>query len=107
MNKITKNGKYNFMNKTNSVIFLKDIESNIIEEAVIVLKENVNINKLNNENEFNKGILNEAELIINERVKENDLEFQKYKITKLTKRIRILLITNILLIILLIILFLS
>ena len=28
------------INKTNNVIFLKDVESNVIQEAFVVLKEN-------------------------------------------------------------------
>ena len=32
------------INKLNNIVFLKDLESNIIEEAFVVLKEKVKIN---------------------------------------------------------------
>ena len=34
------------INKLNNIVFLKDLESNIIEEAFVVLKEKVKINDI-------------------------------------------------------------
>ena len=59
------------------VIVLKDIKSNIIDEAYVVLRENVNIRKSKlqyDEKEFlkNKLIYEEAESEINEYVNKQD-----------------------------------
>ena len=59
------------------VIVLKDIKSNIIDEAYVVLRENVNIRKSKlqyDEKEFlkNNFIYEEAEIEINEYVNKQD-----------------------------------
>ena len=59
------------------VIVLRDIKSNIIDEAYVVLRENVNIKKSKlqyDEKEFlkNKFIYEEAESEINEYVNKQD-----------------------------------
>lgn len=36
-------------NKTNNIIFLKDVESNIIDEAIVILKDNIKLNDLKEE----------------------------------------------------------
>ncbi len=91
------------VNKTNNVIFLKNAESNIIDEAIVVLKENVKINNLRFGEEKNENkkinILREAEVIVNNKLTEQNVEFEKYKIEKLQKKNRNLKIANILLII--------
>ena len=49
-------------NKANNVIFLKNTESNIIEEAFLILKENVKINDFKDNKENKKiDVLKEAE----------------------------------------------
>ena len=52
------------LNKLNNIIFLKDVQSNIIEEAFIVLKDGVKIHHIKNEKEKSKdsnmNILKEA-----------------------------------------------
>ena len=90
--------------QNNRVIFLKDVQSNIIEEAVVVLKENVNL--FDNINIKNKKInyeqinfLKEAELIINEELNKSNYEFEKFKINKLENKLRWLKIINILIIV--------
>lgn len=92
------------LNKVNNVIFLKELESNIIEEAVIVLKENINFVKYEKKSrkpiDGNKVILSEAESLINDELKINDLKFEEFKLKKLNKRYKILKIINIVLIIL-------
>lgn len=88
------------LNKLDNIVFLKDLESNIIEEAFIVLKDNVNFKKMENEkykkNE-NTMILYETEALINNEFKINDLKFSEYKLKKLSKKYRILKIINVIL----------
>lgn len=92
-------------NKTNMIIFLKDVESNIIEEAIIMVKEGINISDINNKKIDKNLILKEAELIVNSRKEENDKKFLNYKISKLIKKNKVLKIINIILSILILILF--
>ena len=94
------------INKTNNVIFLKDIESNIIKEAFIVLKDNINLEKYEDKNEFNAdrnnkqiNILKEAEGIVNQEIHNSNLKYEKFKILKLEKKIKFLKILNIIIII--------
>lgn len=93
------------VNKTNNIVFLKNVESNLIEEAVVILKNGVTLNnnlkeKTNKKEEKNINILKEAELIINQKIKENDIKFEKYKVNKLEKKIKILKFINSILILL-------
>ena len=93
------------VNKTNNIVFLKNVESNLIEEAVVILKNGVTLNnnlkeKTNKKEEKNINILKEAELIVNQKIKENDIKFEKYKMNKLKKKIKILKFINSILILL-------
>ena len=76
------------INKTDNVIFLKGIESNLIEEAFIVLKSNIKLNiKENNQVGIqNKriDILKEAELILSQEIEKNNQKYEKFRIRKLT-----------------------
>ena len=98
------------INKLNNIVFLKDLESNIIEEAFVVLKEKVKINnikencKLKEKNEVN--ILKEAEILINSKLDENNIEFEKFKLKTLEKKYKRIKIINILFLILIGLLFL-
>ena len=65
------------VNKTNNIVFLKNVESNIIDEAIVILKDNIQIHKLTEQN----------------------AKFEKYKVKKLEKKNRILKIINALLLI--------
>jgi len=91
------------VNKTNNVIFLKNVESNIIDEAIVILKENIKMDKFKLDDEKNESkkvnILKEAEMIVNHNLKQQDVNFEKYKVEKLKKKNRNLKIINILLII--------
>lgn len=91
------------VNKTNDVIFLKNVESNIIDEAIVILKENVKTNKVKvNEEKSEKNeinILKEAEVIVNHKLKEQNIKFEQYKVEKLEKKNKILKIINVLLIV--------
>lgn len=91
------------VNKTNNIVFLKNVESNIIDEAIVILKDNIEIDKLkeNEEKPENKkiNILKEAEVIINHKLAEQNTKFEKYKVKKLEKKNRILKVINALLVI--------
>ena len=93
------------LNKLDNIVFLKDIESNIIEEAFIVLKDNVNFTKMEKE-KYKKNektmILYETESLINNEFKINDLKFSEYRLKKLSKKYRILKIINVILILIII-----
>lgn len=86
-------------NKTNDVIFLRNLESNLIEEAIVILKENIKLDS--NENEKNgkkltsNNILKEAEILINQKVNQSNFKYEKFKVTKLEKKVRRLKIINI------------
>ena len=87
--------------KTDNVIFLKNLESNIIKEAFIILKDNVNLERIGKDSDIPKGnkkinILKEAELLINEEIAKNNLNYQKYKIVKLENKLKILKVFSIL-----------
>lgn len=89
------------LNKLNNIVFLKDMESNIIEEAFVVLKDNVNFSKFqekNNKLNGKKAVLNEVEILINTEIKVNELEFETYKFKKISRRYTFLKIVNIVLI---------
>ena len=89
------------LNKLDNIIFLKNVESNYIDEAFIVLKENVNFNKINSntsENNYKINILKEAEFLVNRKLEENDIDFEKYKFINLEKKFKISKLANLILI---------
>lgn len=93
-------------NKTNNIIFLKNVESNIIEEAIVILRKNIKLENFENtEDNKNINILKEAESIINQRIDNNQMKFDKYRINKLEIKIKRLKIINIVLIISLLLFF--
>ncbi len=93
-------------NKTNNIIFLKNVESNIIEEAIVILRKNIKLENFENtEDNKNINILKEAESIINQRIDTNQMKFDKYRINKLEIKIKRLKIINIVLIISLLLFF--
>jgi ABC-type Fe3+/spermidine/putrescine transport system ATPase subunit len=96
-------------NKINTVLFFKDVESNLIEEAVIVVKSNINLKEKESKKELidKNAILKEAEFIINNKIEENNKSFMEFKISKLLKKYKYVKIVNICLLILIIILFLT
>ena len=98
------------ISKTNNVIFLKNVESNIIKEAFIVLNDNVNLKREIEKNVFESTnrtieVLKEAELLINEEINKNNLKFEKYKLLKLQRKFKIQKIINVFCIILIIFFF--
>lgn len=95
-------------NKLNNIIFIKKPESNIIDEAFIILKDNVKINNLSldNINTFKLSqidVQKEAENIINKEIQEKNIEYEKFKIEKLKNKNKRLKLVNLLTIILAII----
>lgn len=89
------------LNKLNNIVFLKDMESNIIEEAFVILKDNVKFNNFQGKtNKFDgkQTLLNEVEVLINTELKVNELKFESFKLKKLSKKYRILKFINVVLI---------
>lgn len=91
------------LNKINNIIFLKNPESNIIDEAFILLKDNVKINSFVTDNistfKLDKmDIQKEAENIINRHIQEKNLEYEKFKLKKLEQKNKRLKIINFLII---------
>lgn len=90
-------------NKTNNIIFLRNIESNFIEEAIVILKDGIEINNEESEKkeDMNKkiNILKEAEFIINHKINQENYKYEKNKSNKLEKKIKKLKIINIITII--------
>lgn len=95
------------ISKTNNVIFMKDVESNMIDQAFIILKDNVKIEfRDNNEkikavNEIN--IIKDAENLINNEINKKNIEFEKFKCEKLNRKIKILKVINIITVIMFVI----
>lgn len=90
------------MENMRNVIRLKDVPSNTIEEAIIILKENKKAkkfeyvnkfkSKIGNEDSDNKFVIKEAELIISDYLKSSEDNNGKF-----SKKIKKLKITNIIL----------
>lgn len=98
------------LNKLNNIVFLKDLESNLVEEAFVVLKDNVNLTKFEDKiskDRIQKIVLNEVEVLINTELKVNELKFEEYKFKKLTKKYNLLKIVNVILILISIFIFLK
>lgn len=95
------------MSKMKNMIFLKDIKSNLVEEAIVVFKENVKVKeeqilkssrveKAEYQNSNEEVFIKEAEGIINEYV--NKIE-EKLKEKKLKRNLNFLKVINITLIV--------
>lgn len=77
--------------KMQNIIVLRDLPSNIIDEAIIVLKEGVKKKVYTHKNERSKYIIDEANIIVNDYINkaeaENITEIKnKYKKTKVINR---------------------
>lgn len=81
-------------NKTNNIIFLRNVDSNFIEEAIVILKDGIKINNeyINNleSKNINKeiDILKEAEFIINHKIKQANYNYEMFKVNKLERKIK-------------------
>ena len=86
-------------NKLNNVIVLKNISSNIVEEAIIVLKPNVNLKHNENMNKIsenkqlvnkNTTILKEAEYVIENCISQIQIKNKQEENLKLEKKYKFL-----------------
>ncbi len=79
-----------FHGKSKKVIILKDIHSNLFEEAILVLKEDKEPEgkiKSGGEGKIKSDfILREAETVINNYIKENKVKFRPQKKKRLFKK---------------------
>lgn len=97
------------MEKMRNMIRIKDVPSNTIEEAIIILKENKKAKKYQGYNKFKNTesaekddknyVIKEAELIISDYLKDTE----QPKSDKSSKRVKRLRISNIILFLLLIV----
>lgn len=77
--------------KVKNIIFLKEVESNLIEEAIIILNQKINLDNLNKKSKFlnSEMVLKEARNIINmysdkiEIKNENEVLMRKNKKLKI------------------------
>lgn len=88
------------ISKTDKVVFFRDVESNIIQEAFVILKDNVKFEIDDKKSKSTKiksdvCILKEAEEIINSEINSSNLKYDKFKISKLEKKLKILKVFNI------------
>lgn len=94
-----------FYGKSKKIIVIKDIHSNLFEEAILVLKEDneqeqekcKKINLDRSDNIKNDFILKEAELIINNYIKDNKGKFippKKKEVFKNSKSVKNLIINS-------------
>ncbi len=82
------------LNKVDNIMFLKNIESNYIDEAFIVLKNNVKLNNIriddsNPNKNLKLNILKEAEFLINKEIELDNIDFEKYKFSILERKFKI------------------
>ena len=86
-------------NKLNNVIVLKELSSNIVEEAIVLLKPNVNLrnhenmdNPLQNEKSENKKkiIVKEAEYVIENCIYQMEIKNKQIENFKIEKRYKLL-----------------
>lgn len=86
------------MEKMRNMIRIKDVPSNTIEEAIIILKENKRVKKYESLNKFknvdsnisedNNYVIKEAELIISDYLKSTENKNDKHQSKKI-KRLKI------------------
>ncbi len=97
--------------KLKNSIILRGMASNVVDEAIVILKPNIKIKDMQktkkmidkNENISRDLIVKEAENIVNEYVNKLNEKPMKNKISKLENKIKILKLTNIMFFIILII----
>lgn len=93
-------------NKLKNIIVLKGMASNVVQEAIVILKPNIEFEKCNSvyknkENTmFNtkkKSVVSEAEYVINNYIKEIETTNSKRKAKRLEKRYKASKILNVIL----------
>ena len=91
--------------KSKNIIFLKDVESKLIEEAIVILNKKVNLENLNKKSKYlnSEMVLKEAKNVINNYSKKIEVNAEIEKIKIKNKRIKIvniiLIITNLIFIV--------
>ncbi len=95
-------------NKLKNIIVLKGMASNVVQEAIVILKPNIDFERcsnfrkdkeINNTNNRKKSVVSEAEYVINNYIKEIETTSSKRKSKKIEKRYKISKVLNIVLVI--------
>ena len=86
------------ISKMQNVIFLNDLASNFVEEAFVVLKENIKVDEAINSSKYDTVVL-EAENIINSYIKEIHSQKQRRITNDLQKKCKLLKRCNIVLVV--------
>lgn len=93
-------------NKLKNIIVLKGMASNVVQEAIVILRPNIEFEKCNSlyknkeNNLFNnkkKSVVSEAEYVINNYIKEIETTNSKRKSRRLEKRYKLSKILNVIL----------
>lgn len=91
------------VNKTNQMVFLKNVESNIIKDAWIMLRENVSYKENNKETFDEIDVLREAENLINNNIESEQVSLLKFNLKRLKHKYKWVKRLNIFLVIMIII----
>mgnify|MGYP003310805435 CR=1 FL=1 len=93
-------------NKLKNIIVLKGMASNVVQEAIVILKPNIELEKCNSfyknkeNNLFNtkkKSVVSEAEFVINNYIKEIETTNSKRNARKIESKYKISKIINVIL----------
>ena len=85
-------------NKLKNIIVLKGMASNVVQEAIVILKPNIELDKnnlivknkdINGKGSKKKCVVSEAEYVINNYIKEIEISSNKRKKQKIEKRYKI------------------
>lgn len=90
--------------KQNNIVIIDKLPSNMVKEAIIVLRREYNFEAISNKR-LKENIIKEAEDVILNFVKESEKEKEKKEIMKIKRRYKVSKIINYLMILCLIILF--
>lgn len=91
------------VNKTNQMVFLKNVESNIIKDAWVMLRENVSY-KENDKKTFDEiDVLREAENLINNNIKQEQISLLNFNLERLKRKYKLVKRFNFFLVIMIII----
>lgn len=92
------------INRIDNYMYLKNIESNIIDEAFIVLKDNIKLKESNSSNLIDEiCVLKEAEAIINNNIDNNDISVLKFNLKRFRHKYKLVKTINMILVILIVI----
>lgn len=92
--------------KLKNIIVLKGMASNVVQEAIVILKPNIELDKSNyvcknkDNNTFSdrkKSVISEAEYVIDNYIKEIEYTSKKNKKRKIEKRYKLSKILNVIL----------